>query len=111
MHIRKGDTLQVISGDERPRLEEDRERASGTVIEIDTRHNRVKIQGKNLITKHVRKTQGNPQGSRLEKEGWIHASNVAVFCPACKRGRRTKTVRAADRSKRVCAQAGCGREL
>ncbi len=69
-HVKKGDQVQVISGNFRG--------SSGKVLQVLSRKNRVLIEGVRLIKKHLRKSQDNPQGSIAEREGPIHISNVKV---------------------------------
>ncbi len=67
-HIKKGDTVYVLSGNERGK--------SGKVIEVMTGSERVIVEGLNLVKKHIRKNQDQPQGEIAEREGTIHWSNV-----------------------------------
>ena len=67
-HIKKGDTGYVLSGNERGR--------SGKVIDVQTANERVVVEGLNMVKKHIRKNQDQPQGEIAEREGTIHWSNV-----------------------------------
>ena len=67
-HIKKGDTVYVLSGNERGR--------SGKVIDVQTGNERVVVEGLNMVKKHIRKNQDQPQGEIAEREGTIHWSNV-----------------------------------
>tara|TARA_Y100000588_G_scaffold215392_1_gene229307 strand:- start:838 stop:1143 length:306 start_codon:yes stop_codon:yes gene_type:complete len=67
-HIKKGDTVYVLSGNERGR--------SGKVIDVQTANERVVVEGLNMVKKHIRKNQDQPQGEIAEREGTIHWSNV-----------------------------------
>jgi large subunit ribosomal protein L24 len=77
LHVRKGDNVEVISGNFRG--------SSGKVLEVIARKQRVLIEGVRLIKKHLKKSQDNPQGKIAEREGPIHISNVRVL----ERGERT----------------------
>ena len=68
MKIKKGDTVQVISGNEAGK--------SGRVIKIFHTKNKIVVEGLNMVKKHARPTQENPQGGIMEKEAAIHISNV-----------------------------------
>ena len=68
MKIRKGDNVQVICGNEAGK--------SGRVIKIFRTNNKVVVEGLNMVKKHARPTQENPQGGIMEKEAAIHISNV-----------------------------------
>lgn len=68
MHVKKGDEVVVLAGNDRGKR--------GLVKEVMPRANRVVVEGVNVRTKHLRRTQKNPQGGRVEREFPIHASNV-----------------------------------
>ena len=67
-HIKKGDTVYILSGNERGK--------SGKVIDVLTGSERVVVEGLNMLKKHIRKNQDQPQGEIAEREGTIHWSNV-----------------------------------
>jgi large subunit ribosomal protein L24 len=67
-HVKKGDEVVVISGSERGKR--------GKVIEIKSADKRVIVEGVKMIKKHMRKSQQNPQGSIVEREGSLHISVV-----------------------------------
>jgi large subunit ribosomal protein L24 len=67
-HIKKGDTVMVLSGNERG--------ATGTVLRILTKTDRVIVQGVNVRAKHLKPTQANPQGGIVRREMPIHMSKV-----------------------------------
>ena len=69
-HVKKGDTVAVISGNHKG--------ASGKVLAVLPRKQHVLIEGVRIIKKHTRKSQDNPNGAILEKEGPIHVSNVRL---------------------------------
>jgi large subunit ribosomal protein L24 len=71
LHVRKGDNVEVISGNFRG--------SSGKVLEVMARKQRVLIEGVRIIKRHLRKSQDNPQGKIAEREGPIHISNVRVL--------------------------------
>ncbi len=66
--IKKGDEVVVISGDHKG--------SKGKILQVIRTKNRVIVEGVNLIKKHERKTQDNPQGSIVEREASIHYSSV-----------------------------------
>ena len=82
MHVRSGDQVIVIAGNDKG--------ATGTVIAVDRGANRVTVEGVNIRTKHQKPTQQNPQGERLEHEFPIHASNVMLVDPATGKGTRRR---------------------
>ena len=71
MKIKKGDTVQVISGNETGK--------SGRVIKIFPTKEKIVVEGLNMVKKHARPNQENPQGGIMEKEAAIHISNVMII--------------------------------
>ena len=69
-NIRKGVEVIVIAGDHKGK--------KGKVLQILRDKNRVIVEGVNLLKKHERKSQDNPQGSIIEREFPIHYSNVML---------------------------------
>ena len=70
MKIKKGDTIQVITGNDTGK--------SGRVIKVYPDANRIIVEGVNRVKKHTRPTQDNPQGGIIEKEATIQNSNVML---------------------------------
>jgi large subunit ribosomal protein L24 len=69
-HVKRGDTVRVISGNHRG--------SSGKILQVLPERAQVIIEGVRLIKKHQRKTQDNPNGAIIEREGPIHISNVKI---------------------------------
>lgn len=67
-HIRAGDKVMVITGNERGKIGKVLSRTDDKVV----------VQGLNIRKKHVKPSQLNPRGGTIEFEGAIHASNVQV---------------------------------
>ena len=81
MHIRTGDIVEVIAGDDKD--------VKGKVLHIDREKGKLTVEGVNKVYKHVRRSQRNPQGGRLSKEMPVQISNVLLMCPKCNQGVRT----------------------
>jgi len=98
--IRKGDTVEVISG----RLEDKGKR--GEVINVLLDDRRVVVQGVNVRTKHQRQVQTsagrNMNPGRIQFEGSIDISNIMLVCPKCGETTRVGVQRDEDGSHRVC---------
>lgn len=77
-HVRRGDTVEVISGNHKG--------ASGKILEIKPDKCQVIIEGVRMIKKHQRKTQDNPNGAIIEREGPLHISNVKLLEKAADKG-------------------------
>lgn len=98
--IRKGDTVEVISGDEKG--------MRGTVHQVFPKKNRVLVSGVNLVKKHQRPTgRVRTQVGIIEREAPLHISNVAPVCPSCDRWTRVGYRVMPDGSKvRICKRCG-----
>lgn len=80
LHVKKDDTVIVISGKDKGK--------KGRVIAAFPRENRVLVEGVNMIKKHAKPSQQNPQGGILNQEAPIHVSNVMPVDP--KSGKPTR---------------------
>ncbi|AKJ64946.1 50S ribosomal protein L24 [Kiritimatiella glycovorans] len=69
-HVKKGDTVEVSTGEDAGK--------QGRVLEVYPKRERALVEGLNLIKKHMRKTQDNPQGGVVDKEAPLHVSNLKV---------------------------------
>src|SRR6266852_1963670 len=67
-HVKKNDEVVVIAGADIGKR--------GRVISVITKKQRVIVEGARMIKRHTRKSQQNPQGAIVEREGSIHISNV-----------------------------------
>jgi large subunit ribosomal protein L24 len=70
-HVKKGDHVEVISGNFRG--------SSGRILAVFPGKQRVLVEGVRIIKKHLRKSQDNPSGKIAEREGPIHISNVKLI--------------------------------
>lgn len=77
LHIKKGDTVIVTRGKEAPYFENGKKvYTKGRVIKVFPKDSRVLVEGVNMVKKHSRPSQANPQGGIIEKEAPIHVSNL-----------------------------------
>jgi large subunit ribosomal protein L24 len=67
-HVKRGDQVTVIAGKEKGK--------SGKIIAVLTAKQRVIVEGLHMIKRHTRKSQQNPNGAIVEREGSVHISNV-----------------------------------
>ncbi|MCB9893768.1 MAG: 50S ribosomal protein L24 [Planctomycetes bacterium] len=79
MHVKVGDEVQIIKGKDRPQTAEDRKQPSGKVLRVDRRSQRIIVEGKNMVWKHLRKSEANPQGGRVQREAPIPVANVMLW--------------------------------
>ncbi|MBM7646870.1 large subunit ribosomal protein L24 [Scopulibacillus daqui] len=73
LHVKKGDKVQVISGKDKGK--------QGVILKAYPSKNRVVVEGVNIVKKHSKPTQMNPQGGIIEQEAPIHVSNVMPLDP------------------------------
>lgn len=100
MKIKRGDTIEVISGNDKG--------LRGTVHRVLPKENRVIVSGINLVKKHQAPTRNyQAQTGIIEREAPIHVSNVALVCSFCDRPTRVGYDVAPDGTKsRVCRKCG-----
>jgi large subunit ribosomal protein L24 len=79
MHVKVGDEVQIIKGQDRPQTAEERGQPSGKVLRVDRESGRLIIEGKNMVWKHLRKSEQNPQGGRVQREAPIPVANVMLW--------------------------------
>ncbi|MEG6616906.1 50S ribosomal protein L24 [Peptococcaceae bacterium 1198_IL3148] len=97
VHVRKGDTVVVITGKDAGK--------KGKVLEVQPKTSRVVVEGVNVVKRHTRPTQANPQGGIIEKPAPIHSSNVMPFCSKCDKPVRVKK-KIDGQKERICRQCG-----
>ena len=86
LHIKKGDMVQVIAGDNKGQ--------QGKVLKVEAEKQRAIVEGVNLCKKATKPNAQNPQGGIVEKEAPIHVSNLQVLDP--KSGKPTRVGRKAN---------------
>lgn len=85
LHVKKGDTVIVMRGKEAPYFENGKKvYTKGRVIKVYPKENRALVEGVNMVKKHARPSQANPQGGIIEMEAPIHLSNLMLEDPKTK---------------------------
>jgi large subunit ribosomal protein L24 len=97
-HIKSGDQVMVIAGSDKGK--------TGRVLRIVTGQNRVVVEGINRVWKHVRPSQRNPQGGRIQKDAPIHISNVLPLDPTTGKGTRVKFENRDGKKHRIAVASG-----
>ena len=92
MRIKKGDTVQVISGKDKGK--------TGEVLRTLPYENRVVVQGVNLRTRHVKPTQEGETGRIVTEEASLHASNVMLYSTSKNVASRVEIVVEKDGTKK-----------
>lgn len=80
-HVKTGDTVLVIAGNSKGQR--------GVIKEVIVEKERARIEGVQMITKHIKPTAQNPQGSLVQTEGSVHISNLMLIDPATNEPTRT----------------------
>ncbi|MBM5796753.1 MAG: 50S ribosomal protein L24 [Cyanobacteria bacterium M_surface_7_m2_040] len=92
MRIKKGDTVQVITGKDKGK--------TGEVLRTLPYENRVVVQGVNLRTRHVKPTQEGETGRIVTEEASLHASNVMLYSATKQVASRVEIVVEKDGTKK-----------
>jgi len=88
--IKKGDSVVLLAGKDKGR--------TGRVLKVLPKENRVLVEGLNMVQRHTRASQADPQGGIKHKEATVHVSNVAV---ADSKGKPTRVGFRVDGDKKV----------
>jgi large subunit ribosomal protein L24 len=101
MHVRKGDSVVVVSGKEKGKR--------GRVLRLMTEAGRVVIERVAMVKRHTKPSQRNPRGGIIEKEGSVESSNVSLWCNKCVAPRRARVQESTDAEKqgqkrRICVK-------
>jgi len=89
LKIKKGDTVKVIAGKDN--------KAEGKVLSVDAKNGKVVVEGVNMITKHAKASQANPNGGIIQKEAPIDISNVMLVY----KGKATRVGFKMEKGKKV----------
>ena len=84
MHVKKGDKVQIISGQDKGHV--------GEILKAFPKENKVIVEGANIRIKHQRATQIGGESGRIEQECPIDASKVLLYSEELKKGVRTSKV-------------------
>ncbi|EHK2348174.1 50S ribosomal protein L24 [Clostridium perfringens] len=99
VHVRKNDTVVVISGKDKGK--------TGEVLRVIPKTGKVVVKGVNLVKKHQKPNRQNMQGGIIEMEAAINSSKVMLFCEKCKKVTRISHKLLEDGAKvRVCKKCG-----
>ena len=80
LFIRKNDLVAVIAGKDKGK--------QGKVLKVDSKSMKLTVEGVNMVKRHVKASQTNPQGGIVQKEGGIAYSNVLLVSPTTKKPAR-----------------------
>jgi len=98
MRIKKGDTVQVLSGNDKGK--------TGEVLEVIPKSEKIIVKGVNVRKKHVKPRKQGEEGGILSVECAIHSAKVNVVCPKCNKPVRIGYEIKKDEKIRVCKKCG-----
>lgn len=98
MRIKKGDTVQVLSGNDKGK--------TGEVLEVMPKLQKVIVKGVNVRKKHVKPRKQGEEGGIIPVECSIHSSKVNVVCPKCNKATRLGVIKEGKNKIRVCKKCG-----
>ena len=98
MRIKKGDTVQVLSGNDKGK--------TGEVLEVIPKTEKIIVKGVNIRKKHIKPRKQGEEGGIIPSEHSIHSSKVAVVCPKCQKATRIGYTVEKDEKVRVCKKCG-----
>jgi large subunit ribosomal protein L24 len=98
MKIKKGDTVEVLSGKDKG--------ARGEVLRALPDEGKVVVEGVAVVKRHTKPNQVNQQGGIVEKSAAIDVSNVALVCPSCDNATRVGYSVVDGTKVRVCKKCG-----
>lgn len=101
MRIKKGDNVQVLSGNDKGK--------TGEVLEVIPKLNRVIVKGVNVRKKHVKARKQGDESGIISVECSIPSSKVNVVCPKC--GKATKIGYSMEKDQKVRVCKKCGAKL
>ena len=98
LKVKKGDTVQVLSGNDKGK--------TGEVLEVIPKTNKVIVKGVNIRKKHVKPRMQGQEGGIIPSEFAIHMAKVNVVCPKCGKATRIGFSIENDEKIRVCKKCG-----
>ena len=102
MHIKKGDTVYVLSGEDKGQ--------QGRVLSVQASKERAIVEGINIVSKSTKPTAKHPQGGIIKMEAPIHISNLALIDP--KSGKPTRVgIRVNEKGEKVRYAKKSGEEI
>ena len=99
IHVKTGDTVVILNGRDRGK--------EGKILAVSPKEGKVIVEGRNLVTKHVKPRRAGEQGGIVKAEGAMYACKVQIVCPACYKPTRVAHKIEQDGKKaRICKKCG-----
>lgn len=97
MHIRKNDRVKILAG-------VDSAKEPSRVVKVMRQKGLAIVQGRNMVWKHLRRSQDYPHGARIQKEAPIPMSRLMVVCESCNKPTRVKLQVLEKTKQRICGK-------
>jgi large subunit ribosomal protein L24 len=99
VHVKKGDKVRIISGKDAGK--------EGNVIAVSPKEGKVIVEGRGMVTKHVKPRRAGQQGGIVKAEGAMYACKVMPVCPKCNKPTRIgHSIKEDGKKARVCKKCG-----
>ena len=98
MKVKKGDTVQVLSGNDKGK--------KGEVLEVIPKDSKVVVKGVNVRKKHIKPRKQGDEGGIITVECAINSSKVNVVCPKCGKSTRVEYKVEDNKKVRICKKCG-----
>lgn len=100
--LKKNDNVIVLAGKEKGK--------TGKILRIDNKKNRVYVEKVNMVKKHIKPRSAQEPGGIIDREAGLDFSNIALYCPKCKKAVRFSIkIEENNNKKRICKK--CGSEI
>lgn len=100
--VKKDDNVVVVAGKDKG--------TRGKVLRVMPSDDKILVEGVNVITKHIKPSQRNPQGGRVKREAPIHISNVMLADPKDGKPTRVK-IKTLESGERVRVASRSGEQI
>lgn len=98
MRIKKGDTVKILSGNDKGK--------TGEVLEVIPKTNKIIVKGVNIRKKHIKPRKQGEEGGIISAECAIHSAKANVVCPKCGKATKIGYVEKKGEKVRVCKKCG-----
>jgi large subunit ribosomal protein L24 len=98
LHVKRGDEVLIISGKDKGK--------KGKVLEVSPTEKKVIVEGRNMVTKHVKPRRQGQLGGIVKAEGPLYISKVMPICPKCSKATRVGHGIKDNKKVRLCKHCG-----
>ena len=98
MRIKKGDTVKILSGNDKGK--------TGEVLEVIPKTNKIVVKGVNVRKKHIKPRKQGEEGGIISVECAIHSAKANIVCPKCGKDTKIGYVQEKGEKVRVCKKCG-----